>query len=98
MTFYYSNDVVLIEGSFTDSAGTATDPTALTLVVQPYKGTAVTYEYPADITKDATGEYSMEWTAPTVTHLTVYGVQWLPTGAVQRASDPVWISVDPVLG
>lgn len=94
---YYSADAILISGSFANAAGTSTDPTDLTLIVRPHKGTAVVYNYPEDVDKDAVGEYSMTWTAPTVTHLTMYEVQWLPTGAVQRASVPDRIYVAPTL-
>lgn len=95
---YYSNDAITISGSFTNTAGVATDPTALSLVVKPHLGTATTFTYPATITKTAVGEYALSWTAPTVTHQTMYLVQWLPTGAVQRASTPDRIYVSPALG
>jgi hypothetical protein len=94
---YYSNDVIIISGSFTDTDGDATDPTGLVLIVKPNGGTAVTYEYPEDITKDSVGEYSMEWTAPTVTRPTKYRCQWQPTGAVQRASVPSRFYISPLL-
>lgn len=95
---YYSGDVITISGTFTDAAGADTDPTDLQLVMKPHRGTAVTYEFnPGDITKTGTGSYSYDWTAPTVTHLTMYQVQWKPTGAVQRASTPDRIYVAPTL-
>lgn len=96
---YYSGDIVTISGSFTNSAGTATDPTDLTLVVQTHKGSATTYQYsPGDIVRDSTGEFHYNWTAPVVEVLTMYEAQWIPTGAVQRASTPDRVYVAPVLG
>lgn len=96
---YYSGDVITISGSFTNAAGTATDPTDLTLIVKAHTATSGTaYEYsPGDITRDAEGEFSLSWEAPDVTHLTMYLVQWQPTGAVQRASSPDRIYVKPLL-
>ena len=97
---YYSGDVITISGSFTNAAGTATDPTDVSLVVKAHKATsATTYEYnPGAITRTSVGEFALSWTAPTVTALTMYEVQWLPTGAVQRASTPDRIYVLPTLG
>ena len=95
---YYSNDAITIAGSFTNTDSVATDPTGLSLIVKPHGGTATTYTYPDQIIKDGTGEYHMTWTAPAVSHKTMYLVQWLPTGAVQRASSPDRIYVYPTLG
>lgn len=95
---YFSGDVITISGSFTNAAGTATDPTDLSLVVKTHKSTATTYQYsPGDIVRDSAGNFHYDWTAPAVTMLTMYEVQWLPTGAVQRASTPDRIYVAPVL-
>ena len=94
---YYSNDAITISGSFTNTDGAATDPTGLSLIVKPHGGTATTYTYPDQITKDGIGEYHLNWTAPTVTFQTMYLVQWLPTGAVQRASTADRIYVSPLL-
>jgi hypothetical protein len=97
---YYSGDVLTITGSFTNAAGTATDPTDLTVIITRHKATSgTTYQYnPGDITRTGTGAFSLSWTAPSVEALTMYEVQWLPTGAVQRASEPDRIYVAPILG
>lgn len=95
---YYANDIIRISGSFDNAAGTATDPTGLSLVVKPRHGSATTVAYnPGAIVRDAAGEFHYDWTAPAVTVRTKYDVQWKPTGAVQRASDPERIVVSPLL-
>ena len=97
MTFY-SGDVITISGSFANDAGAATDPTDLTLVIKPYRDSTTTVQYdPGDIVRDAVGEFHYDWTAPAVTRKRSYDVQWIPTGAVQKASDPERIYVKPVL-
>lgn len=100
---YYTNDIVRISGSFDNSAGVATDPTGLTLVIKarPVPGrttTATTVQYnPGDIVRDSAGEFHYDWTVPTVTRPTTYDVQWQPTGAVQRASEPDAVYARPLI-
>lgn len=96
---YYSNDVVVISGSFTNDAGTPTDPTDLTLIIRAHGATSGSaHEYnPGDIVKDGVGEYHLTWIVPTVQRATTYFVQWQPTGAVQRASEPDVIYAKPLL-
>ena len=95
---YYSGDVVTISATFADSAGTATDPTDLSLVIKPRHGSATTVSYsPGDIERDSAGAFHYDWEAPTVTARTKYDVQWIPTGAVQKSSDPERIIVKPLL-
>ncbi len=95
---YYAGDAITISAVFENEAGTATDPTDLTLVIRPHKGTGTVEEYnPGDIIKDSTGNFHLAWTAPAVEHLTMFEVQWIPTGAVQRSSSPERIYVAPVL-
>jgi len=65
-----------------DSAGTAIDPTTLTLTVKPGDGTATTYTYGvgSTIVKDSTGNYHADYTVPTGTGGTVY-YKFVATGS-----------------
>jgi hypothetical protein len=55
-------DTLEFSVEFTDDSDAAADPTTVTLMLKaPDGGTETTYTYPANITKDATGQYSMEW-------------------------------------
>lgn len=96
----YSGDSVRISGTFTNLAGALTDPTDMTLVIKAHpSGTATVVQYsPGDIVKDAVGTFHYDWTAATVTSLTMYLVQWIATGAVQQASTPDRVYVAPALG
>lgn len=95
---YSSNDVITISGLFANSAGVLTDPTDLVLVIKPHLGTAITVSYnPGDIVRDSAGAFHYDWIASTVTRAIIYFVQWQPTGAVQRASVPEMILVQPLL-
>jgi len=70
---YDPGDSVRLSVAIVNSAGTATDPTTLTLTVKPGDGTAVSYTYAAgEITKDSVGNYHKDYTVPSGTGGTVY--------------------------
>jgi len=70
---YDVGDNVRLSIAIVNSAGAATDPTALSLTVKPGQGTATTYTYAAgDITKDSTGNYHYDYTVLTGSGGTVY--------------------------
>ena len=60
-------DLVRCTGTFTDSAGDATDPSAVFFQVTNPAGTQTEYEYGADaeLVKSATGIYYVDVDAPT---------------------------------
>lgn len=64
-----------------NSAGTAIDPTALTLVVKPGDGAATTYTYGtgATIVKDSVGNYHADVTVTSRSGGTWY-YKWTATG------------------
>lgn len=64
-TTYDIGDRVHLTASFTDNAGAAADPTAVSLKIKNPAGTVTTYTYAGGaITKDSTGEYHMDYTIP----------------------------------
>ena len=55
---YDIGDTVRLKGAFTNDAGAATDPTAITLTVKDPTGAVTTYTYAlAQVVKSATGIY-----------------------------------------
>jgi hypothetical protein len=63
LNVYDVGDSVRLSIAIVNSAGVATDPTALSLTVKPATGTAATYTYAlAEITKDSTGNYHKDIT------------------------------------
>ena len=94
----FSNDAVRLSASFTNLSDVATNPTALTLVIRNYfANTLVTTKNIGEVVNDSTGNYHYDWTAPSVTKLTVYAIQWQPKGAVQKSTTPDKVFVNPVL-
>lgn len=64
MNTYDVGDQIRLSAVFANSAGTAVDPSALTLVVFPAEGTAVTYTYGVGtvIVRDSLGNYHADIT------------------------------------
>lgn len=87
MNAYEVGDLVRITGTFTNEAGAAADPTAVSLLVKlryVIGATATTYTYPTNITKDSTGVYHVDF-APTTEGIWDY--RWIGTGAVTAACE-----------
>ena len=61
---YDVGDKIRITATFTNLAGTATDPTAVTFKIKLPSGTTTTYIYgtDAELVKSATGIYYVDWT------------------------------------
>jgi hypothetical protein len=59
---YDKGDVVRCSGAFTNSAGTAIDPTAVLFTFIDPAGTSTTYTYGVDaaLAKDSTGNYHVD--------------------------------------
>lgn len=94
----FSNDVIRLAATFTSLLDVATNPTALTLVIRDYYADTVVNTYAiGDLTNTGAGAYQKDWTAPSVSQLTVYVVQWQPTGAVQKATTPDRVFVNPLV-
>lgn len=81
---YDIGDLVRVSGAFTNAAGTATDPTAVSLKVIAPDGTQTTYVYgtDAEVVKDSTGNYHADLS---VSAAGDWHYQWIGTGAVQAA-------------
>lgn len=67
------------------NAGALTDPTTITLIVVDPSGNQATYTYAlAEITKDATGQYSK---TVTVDESGTWQYRWVGTGTVPAADE-----------
>ena len=87
-------DTVTLTNTFA-VAGTATDPTAVTLVVTDPAGTATTYTYAlAEITKSATGVYTKNITADSAGR---WSYRWTGTGTAADVESGVFdvAALDP---
>ena len=94
---FYANSAELatLTNTFTVN-GTATDPTAVSLVVTDPTGTATTYTYAASqITKTATGVYTKDVPCPTAG---VWSYVWVGTGAASDVTAGTWTVQDTSLG
>lgn len=89
-TTYDKGDLVRLSVAFVNSAGTATDPTTVTLKVKTPAGAISTYTYAlSQVTKSATGSYYKD------VSLNVSGrwwYRWEGTGAVETAEEG-WLEV-----
>jgi hypothetical protein len=86
MTTYDIGDQVRISGSFTNLAGTATDPTALKIAIRTPNGAETVSTYGSDVAvvKDATGEYHFD---VLLTEGGPWYYRWRATGAVTAAEE-----------
>jgi hypothetical protein len=92
MPIYDRGDLVRSSATFTNSAGTATDPTTVIARVRvPNTNrdayTTYTYGVGGDIVKDSTGTYHIDVSC---TIAGTYYVRWEGTGAVQQAEEDTW--------
>jgi hypothetical protein len=83
---YDKGDLVRSSGAFTNTAGTATDPTTIICRVRTPTGTTTTYLYLTDaaLVKDSTGNYHVDINA---TESGVWWVRWEGTGTVVQAEE-----------
>lgn len=85
MASYSVGQLVRLSVAFTIS-GVATDPTTVTLKVKDPTGTETTYTYAAaQIVKDSTGNYHMDYTVPA--HLGYYFYGYEGAGTVIASSE-----------
>ena len=96
MPIYDRGDVVRSTATFTNTAGTATDPTTITARLRlpdtnSADATAYVYGTDAEVVKSATGVYYMDVTC---SRAGTYYVRWEGTGAVVQAEEDTW-DVDP---
>lgn len=82
---YDLNDCVKFSVTFTDSAGTATDPTTVTLKLQDPNGVDTTYTYAlAQVAKSGTGAY---YKTMTITTAGEWYYRWEGAGAIVAAAE-----------
>ena len=85
MATYDIGDTVRLKGEFTDDAGAAADPTAVSMIVKDPAGTKTTYTYAlAQITKLAVGIYYYDLT---ITMAGDWYYRFSGTGAVVTAGE-----------
>ncbi len=71
---------------FTNSAGTLTDPTTVSVTIREPDGTKTTYVYVTDpeVVKDSTGVYHISFVPDQIGS---HGVYWLGTGTVPYSEE-----------
>lgn len=79
-----TGDLRRLTVTFTNLAGTVTDPTGVTFTIRKPDGTVTSYVYPTDavLVKSTTGVYYVDY-AITLPGRHVY--RWVGTGAVETA-------------
>ena len=93
MSKYEIDSSIWISGTFLNPVvGLYVDPTVVTLLVMDPTGAAVTYTYPANITKDTLGHYHMQIT-PTKSGTWTY--KWQATGNAAATSPDTTFTVNP---
>lgn len=75
-------DVPQIQVVFTNSGGTAVDPSTITLYLAPPSGAVGTYTYPTDVQRSAQGTYTYNGTA---TASGWWNLRWVGDGAAIAA-------------
>jgi uncharacterized protein YfaS (alpha-2-macroglobulin family) len=85
-TRYDNGDLVRCTAAFTDTAGTAIDPTTVSFRVKDPAGTITTYAYGTDseLVKDSTGNYHVDIDANTDG---IWAYRFSSTGAGQAAAE-----------
>lgn len=82
---YDQGDLVRIDCDFATTAGTAADPTTVTLMVRDPNGVETTYTYAlGTVTKDGTGSYYKNVTTNTAG---LWYYRWISTGTAQGAEE-----------
>jgi len=90
---YQKSDLVRIDGSFTDLAGTLADPTTVTLKVTPPSGVTVAYTWAAaQVIRDSVGAFHYDLS---VTEAGQWFYRWEATGAASQAADNGEFMVEP---
>ncbi len=84
ITCYQKGDLVRVTGTFTNSAGTAIDPTAVFFAYTNPAGTTTTVQYSVDaaVVKSATGVYYVDVNASSAGR---WYWRWYATGTGQSA-------------
>lgn len=85
MPAYFLGDKIRLSAVFKNSAGTATDPTTISLKVRIPAGTIAEYTYAAsELTRASAGNYYLDYAPATSGD---YLLRWAGTGAVQAATE-----------
>ena len=90
---YQKGDLVRIDGSFTDLAGTLADPTTVTLKVTPPFAVTVAYTWAgAQVIRDSLGVFHYDLS---VAEAGQWFFRWEATGASSQAADLGEFMVEP---
>lgn len=94
MDLYPLAQPIRLSTTVTDNAGTATDPTALTLTIYVPDGTTVTKQWPtpAEIIRESVGKFHYDHTATIAGH---YRLVWTATGAAAGVDSDVFDVFNP---
>lgn len=85
MAAHFVGDKVRLGATVANLADVVTDPTVLTVIVEPPVAAATTYAWPAnaEVVKVSTGVFYFEFT---VTESGMHQVRWVATGAIVKAA------------
>ena len=91
MNLHDKGDLVRSTATFTNTAGTATDPTTVVCKVRTPAGVVTTYTYGTDaaLVKSATGVYYVD---VSLTAVGQWWVRWEGTGTVQQAEEDTFLA------
>src|SRR4051812_45273334 len=93
---YTRGELVRVSAAFANNAGTAGDPTTVTLKYPAPGATVTTVVYPAAaIVKDSTGNYHAE--IDTSTAAGIWRYRWEGTAPVQSAAEGQFTVIDSAL-
>jgi hypothetical protein len=99
MSSIQPGDAVRLSVAFTNAAGTATDPTTVTLKVRPKGGTEEVFVYQTDVelVRDTAGNYHLDYTVPAIApeRGLTFHYQWIGTGAVAVVEPGTFSVSDP---
>lgn len=83
---------VRLSAVFNNAAGDAADPTSVVITIKGDTETSYTYGVDAEVVKDSTGTYHMDYTVPAISHLSqVFAYKWVGTGAVIAAGEGTFL-------
>jgi len=93
MNQYQRGDLVRTTATYTNTGGTATDPTTVTATITTPAGVATAYVYGTDseVVKGTTGVYYVDVTCDLAG---LWVARWVGTGAVAQADFETWYVVD----
>ena len=86
---YELGNVIVLSGEFVDTAtGTSVDPDTVVFRIRTPDGAMTECQYPANVVRDATGKYHVDWPAITPGR---YVYRFFSTGSAMASRDRVFV-------